>query len=122
MKLSNKDKSFLKKTIPAASFIGGLCCFSPLILVLLGLTSVSFAASFADTLYGQYKWIFRSAAILFLLLALGWHIYKKEKLCSLEQLKRQRRKVLNLVLSAISLGVIGYVIWLYVIVEIAGVL
>jgi uncharacterized membrane protein len=32
-----------------------LCCLSPLILVALGLSTVSFATSLADTLYDDYK-------------------------------------------------------------------
>ena len=119
---TKSQKSFLQKIIPAAAFIGGLCCFTPVILVLLGLSSVTFAASLSDTLYGQYKWIFRGTALLLLFGALGWYLYTKEHICTLDKLKQEKRKVINLVLLAVVIGVIAYTIWLYVIVEIMGLL
>ena len=123
MKISKRDKKerdFLKKFVPLAAFIGGLCCFTPVVLVLLGLSTVSFAASLSDTLYGTYKWVFRSAALLFLVLSLVWYFYKKEKICSFYDLKRKKRKVLNLVLLAVIIGVVIYILWLYVVVELIG--
>ncbi len=120
LQITKAEKSFLKRTIPLAAFIGGLCCFAPLVLVLLGLSSVSFAASLSNTLYGQYKWIFRSISLLFLFGALAWYFYKKEEICTMDKLKRKRRKVINVVLLSVVLGVLAYVVWLYVIVEIIG--
>jgi len=66
--------------------------------------------------------VFRWVALLFLLVSLGWYLWKKEKVCSFDALKRKRRKVLNIVLITIIGGVIAYIIWLYVIVEIIGIL
>jgi uncharacterized membrane protein len=118
--VTKEEKSFLKKIIPLSAIIGGLCCFTPVVLVLFGLSSVTFAASLSDTLYGTYKWLFRGIALLFLLIGLGCFLYKKEGVCSLNQLKRKKRKVINLVLLSVSIAVITYIIWLYVIVEIIG--
>ena len=112
----------MKKIIPAVAFLGGLCCFTPLVLALFGLSSIAYASSLADLLYGSYKWIFRSASLLFLLAGLAYYFYKKEGICSLDQLKRKRRKIINLTLLAIIIGIIAYTIWLYVIVEIIGLL
>jgi hypothetical protein len=120
LKLDANQKSFLKKIIPASAFIGGLCCFTPIVLVLLGLSSVSFAASLSDVLYYQYAWAFRGVALLLLLGAIGWYLYKKEGICTLDQVKRNRRKIINLVLIAVIIAVIVYIIWLYVIVELIG--
>ena len=121
-KLSKKDKSFLKKFIPAAAFIGGLCCFTPIVLVLLGISSVSFAASLSDTLYYGHRWAFRGAALLFLGAALFWYFYKKEKICTLNELKRKRSRVINIIEIALIVGILAYIIWLYVIVEIIGII
>ncbi|MDP7140979.1 MAG: hypothetical protein QF362_00540 [Candidatus Woesearchaeota archaeon] len=122
MKLSKQQKSFLKKIIPIGAFIGGLCCFTPVVLVLLGISTVSFAASLSNTLYGQYKWAFRGIALFFLIGALFWYIYKKEKVCTIDELKKKRRKILNFVLITLIIGVMAYIIWLYVIVEIIGII
>jgi len=58
MALDNKQKSFLKKFVPAAAVIAGLCCFTPVILVFFGLSTVAFASSLSDTLYFGYRWGF----------------------------------------------------------------
>ena len=121
MALDKEQKSFLKKTIPVTAFIAGLCCFSPLVLVMLGLSSVAFASSLANTLYGSYKWIFRGVALLLLLGAIFWYIRKKENVCSFEDFKRKRNKIINFVLIAIILGVLLYLFWLYVVVHFVGV-
>ncbi|MFH1590606.1 MAG: hypothetical protein ABIC95_01625 [archaeon] len=122
MKLIDKEqKSFLKKFIPLSALIGGLCCFTSVVLVLLGLSSVAYAASLSDLLYGSYKWVFRGVAAAFLIAGLIWYFYKKEGICTLDQLKRKRNRVINLVLVTFILAIIVYVLWLYVFVEIMGI-
>lgn len=121
MKLIDKDqKSFLKKFVPLAALVGGLCCFTPVVLVLLGLGTVSFAASLTDTLYGVYKWAFRGAAAVFLLGGLIWYFYAKEGVCSFDAVKRKKRRIINMVLITFSIAILAYVIWLYVLVELIG--
>lgn len=119
--LDTNQKSFLKKLLPTTAFLAGLCCFTPAVLVLLGLSSVSFAASLADTLYGTYKWVFRGAALLFMLAALFWYFYKKEGICTLDAAKRNRTRIINTVLLAVLIAVVLYILWLYVAVHYLGV-
>jgi hypothetical protein len=59
-------------------FLASLCCLSPVILVLLGLSTVSFASSLADTFYGQYKWVFRVVGLLALLLSLAYYLRRQK--------------------------------------------
>jgi hypothetical protein len=118
--ISDQQKSFLKKVIPISAFLGGLCCFTPVVLVLLGISSVTFAISLTDVLYGQYVWIFRGMALLFLSIGLIWYFYKKENICSLEEAKKKKQLIINFTLTAIIIMTIAYIIWLYVIVEILG--
>ena len=120
--LTNKQKSFLKRFVPISAFVGGLCCFAPVVLVLLGLSTVSFASSLSDTLYYGHRWAFRGMALFFLGTALLWYFYKKEKICTVDSLKRNWRKVINFVLITVVIAGIAYIIWLYVIVEIIGLL
>lgn len=121
MDISKDQKSFLKKIIPIVAVVGGLCCFTPAILVLFGLSTVAFAASLSDTLYGTYKWVFRVVAFVLLLASLGRYFYKKEGVCTLDALKRKRNKIINFTLLAVAIAVIAYIIWLYVIVELIGI-
>ena len=120
MNLDKEEKKFLKKIIPVGAVFAGLCCFAPVVLVLFGLSSVAFAASLSDTLYGTYKWAFRGAGLLFLILSLYWYIYKKEKVCTIDEFKKKKRKILNLVLITLISGILAYIVWLYVIVEWMG--
>ncbi|MBT7902797.1 hypothetical protein HN587_02965 [Candidatus Woesearchaeota archaeon] len=119
--ISQEDKQFLKKLIPTTAFIAGLCCFTPVVLVLFGLSSVAFAASLSDTLYGTYKWVFRSVALALLLSGLAWYFYKKENVCSLDSLKRKKRRIINVVIIALITGIITYILWLYLVVELIGI-
>jgi hypothetical protein len=97
-----------------------LCCLSPLIFVLLGFSTVSFASSLADTLYGDYKWWFRGVG--FLTLAASLLIYFRSKgVCSLSLAKKKRRQILNTILVSMAFGVLAYMFWLYVVVHYWGV-
>ena len=101
--------------------IASLCCLSPVILVLLGLGSVTFASSLADTLYGEYKWYFRVAGLLALAAALFFYFRREKGICTLDEAKRRRNEILNTVALVVIAGVIGYVFFLYVVVHYAGV-
>lgn len=98
-----------------------LCCFSSVILVLLGLSTVSFASSLSDTLYGEYKWIFRAVGLILLLLALAYYFYKEKGICTLDQAKRKRNEIINTILITLIVAVLGYVFFLYVVVHYVGV-
>jgi len=100
--------------------IASLCCLSPVILVLLGLTTTSFAASLSDTLYGQYRWVFRLVGLAALAISITWHLRKRKNICTFDQAKRQRHKIINVILLSVITAILGYVIWLYVIVEYIG--
>ncbi len=97
-----------------------LCCLSPIIVVLLGLGSVTFASTLADTLYGDYKWVFRSIGLLMLAGALIMH-FRRQGVCTLDQAKRERSRIINTVIITLATGIVGYIIFLYVIVHYAGV-
>jgi len=100
--------------------LASLCCLSPVILVLLGITSTSFASSLSDTLYGHYRWVFRLIGIVSLIFSLVWYIRKKKGICTLQEAKRQRNKILNIILLSFLVSIIGYIVWLYVVVEYIG--
>ncbi len=114
-----KNKEMLKiASLPV--LFASLCCLSPVILVLLGLSTATFAGSLADTLYGNYKWIFRGVGLILLAIAVIVYLRRKKGICTIEEAKKRRNEIINIVLSAIIIFIIGYIIWLYVIVEYAG--
>ena len=112
-------KSILKITgIPVV--VASLCCLTPVIIVLFGLGSVSLAASLADTLYGDYKWAFRIVGLALLTLSLIWYLRREKGICTLDEAKRRRNEIFNIAAIVLAIGVVGYFIWLYVVVEYAG--
>ena len=102
--------------------VASLCCLSPLIFVLLGLSTASFASDIADTLYGNYKWLFRTLGLIFLATSIVVYLRRQKGICTIDEAKRRRREIVNTVLITIIASIIGYVIFLYIIVEYAGVL
>ena len=114
----NFKELFKIGTIPV--IVASLCCLSPVILVLLGLSSVSFAASLADTFYGEYKWWFRAAGLLMLVLSLFYYFRRQKGICTIDDVKRRKNEVINIVALALVAGILGYVFFLYVVVHYAG--
>ncbi len=98
-----------------------LCCLSPVILVLLGLSTVSFASSLADTLYGDYAWYFRGAGLLLLTIALIYYFRRKKGICTIDEVKRRRNEIINIVAITLIASILGYLFFLYVVVHYVGV-
>ncbi len=115
-----KFKEILKVTGLPVLF-ASLCCLSPVILVLLGVSTVSFASSLSDTLYGEYKWYFRSFGLLALAVSLIIYFRRSVGICTIDDAIRRRNEIINKVMIALIAGVIGYVFFLYVVVHYVGV-
>lgn len=98
-----------------------LCCLSPVILVLLGLSTVSFASSLANTLYGDYAWYFRGAGLVLLAIAILYYLRRTKGICTLDDANKRWNEILNIVLISLIAAVVGYVFFLYVVVHYIGV-
>jgi hypothetical protein len=101
--------------------VASLCCLSPIILVLFGIGTVGFAASLADTLYGEYRWHFRIAGLVVMIIALALYFYRSQNICTLDQAKRRCNEIVNTLALTLIVGVFGYVLFLYGIVHYLGV-
>lgn len=113
-------KELLKvSSIPVV--VASLCCLSPVVLVLFGLGTVGFASSLADTLYGEYKWYFRGAGLVLMALSLLYYFRRAKNICTLDQAKRQRNGIINTVALVLTVGILGYLFFLYVVVHFLGV-
>ena len=116
-----KIKTILRLTgIPVV--IASLCCLAPVVIVLFGLGSVTLAASLADTFYGEYRWVFRLVGLLLLAISVVWYLRREKGICTLDEAKKRRNEIINIVILALAAGIIGYIVFLYVIVEYAGIL
>lgn len=101
--------------------LASLCCLSPVIFVLLGLSTVSFASSLADTFYGEYKWVFRFVGLVALLGSLVFYLRRQKGICTIDDVIRRRNEVINYIALSIIAGVLGYILFLYVAVHYIGV-
>jgi len=117
---SQSDRKGIFLLSGLAALVGGLCCLTPLVLVLLGLASISVAASLGNVLYGDYRWEFRLAALAFL--ALGLVVYfRRRGICTLDQARRQRHRIINTSLIVLIFAVGIYILWTYVAVHWLGI-
>jgi hypothetical protein len=103
-----------------AGLISGLCCFTPVVLVLLGLATISTAAGLGDILYGNYRWWFRGAGLVFLALALFVY-FRKRGICTLDEARRQRNRIINVSLVVLIFSIGIYIFWTYVAVQYWGI-
>lgn len=103
-----------------AGIIGGLCCLTPIVLVMLGLATISVAADLGNVLYGKYRWLFRLASLAFL--AMGLAIYfRRRGICSLEQARREWNRIANFSLLVLLAAVGIYIFWTYVVLHYWGI-
>ena len=103
-----------------AALIGGLCCLTPVVLVLVGLASISAAAGLGNMLYGDYRWLFRIAALAFLCGAL-WIYFRRRGICTLDQARRERNRILNTSLVVVIFAAGIYIFWTYIAVHYFGI-
>jgi hypothetical protein len=103
-----------------AALVGGLCCLTPVVMVLLGLASISVAARLGNILYGDYHWEFRLAGLAFLVLALVVY-FRRRGICTLDQARRQSHRIINTSLMVLILSVGVYIFWTYVAVHRFGI-
>ena len=122
-----KNTKSLIKLISTSTIIASMCCLPSVVLVLFGLASVSTAAALSDTLYwggDGYDW-FRPTmlAIATLSVIIGLVVYFRNRgICTFDDVKRQRRKVINTSLMVLITAYVSYLIFNYVILTEVGIL
>lgn len=103
-----------------AALVGGLCCMTPIVLVSLGLTTVTVANNWGNLLYGEYRWHFRILALALMSITLVLY-FRSRGICTLDQAKRQRTRILNLTIVSLLIFYALYVFWTYVVLHYWGV-
>jgi hypothetical protein len=116
----NKKITEIFKISGVPVVLASLCCLSPVILVLLGVSTVSFATSLTDTLYGDYKWVFRGVGLFALLASLVFYLRRSKGICTIDDVVRRRNEIINYLALTLIVGVLGYLFFLYVVVHYIG--
>ncbi len=96
-----------------SGLFGSLCCVTPLVLVLLGLSGVSGAMGLASYLQQNFRWaLFIPLGVLFLIGAIYFQIKRKAGVCSFATIGRYKK----FVMSTIIIAVVVWALLIYVIV------
>ena len=127
MEESVNERKSLIRIISGSAIIASMCCLPSVILVLFGLASVSSAAALFNSLYwGEdgYEWFRPTMLILaaiFVLIGLLIH-FRSRGICTLDQAKQARRKIVNTSLMVIIISYVSYLLLNYVILTEIGIL
>ena len=122
-----KNSRSLWKLIAGSSVIASMCCLPSVVLVMFGIATVSTGAALSDTLYwggDGYSW-FRPLMLLIASITVitGLVFYfRNQGICTIDQAKRQRRKIINTSILVIIVSYLSYLLLNYVILTEIGIL
>ena len=126
---SNEQESTrsLWKLVASSSIIASMCCLPSVVLVMFGIATVSTGAAISDTLYfGEdgYSWfrpLMLTIASITVITGLVFY-FRNQGICTMDQAKRQRRKIINTSILVIIISYLSYLILNYVILTEIGIL
>lgn len=122
----SSDVKSLWKWIGGSAFLASMCCFPSVVLVMFGLASISSAAALSNDLYwgtngmGWFRPLLLVMSTLLVLIGLVMY-FRKEGICSLDEARRQRKRILNTSLLVLSLSLLSYIVFNFVILTEIGV-
>lgn len=125
--VEGKKERSLWKLIASSSLIASMCCLPSVVLVMFGIATVSSGAALSNTLYwGEdgYSW-FRPLmlAIASITVIIGLIFYfRNQGICTIDQAKRQRRKIINTSILVLIISYLSYLLLNYVILTEIGIL
>ena len=123
---ATSDLRSLWKLISGSALMASLCCLPSVVLVFFGLASVTTAAALSDDLYWGYNGMgwFRPLLLVAsaLMVVIGLIIYfRNEGICTLDEAKRQRQRVINTSLLVGTITVLLYLVFNFVILTDLGI-
>ena len=120
------DVKSLWRWIGGSAFLASMCCFPSVVLVFFGLASVSSAAALSNDLYwgtngmGWFRPVLSAVSVL--LVVAGLVVYfRSEGICSIDEAKRQRKRIVNTSVVVLSLAFVSYIVFNFVILTELGV-
>ena len=116
----------LVKWISSSTILASMCCLPSVIMVMFGLSSVTTAAALSDTLYwgtDGYWWfrptLLTASAIMVIVGLISY--FRKQGVCTFDDVKKEKRRVVNVSLLVLTIAFVSYMIFNYVILEILGI-
>ena len=120
--MDREDRGPLTSLVALSAVTASMCCLPSVIWVLFaGSSAIVAADQLSNNLY--YSWVrYALYAVSLSMVAIGLVIYfRKRGVCSLDDLKRERRRVVNTSLAVFTASIIAYLFWNFVILEILGI-
>jgi len=124
--VASSDVKSLWKVVGGSAFLASMCCFPSVVLVMFGLASVSTATALSNNLYWGENgyWWFRPAltilSIAFVTAGLVLY-FRRDGICSLDEVRRQRQRVINTSLIVAIGSVLTYILLNFVILTEIGI-
>ncbi len=120
--MDSEDRGPLTSLVALSAVTASMCCLPSVIWVLFaGSSAIVAADQLSNNLY--YSWVrYALYAVSLSMVAIGLVIYfRKRGVCSLDDVKRERRRVVNTSLAVFTASIIAYLFWNFVILEILGI-
>lgn len=112
----------LAPLVGISAIISSLCCLPSVIWVLFaGSSAIVAADSLSNELYySSFRYLLYS--ISFVLLMAGVILFFRNKgICTLNDAKKNKNRIINTTLMAFSLSIVVYLIWNFVVLELLGI-
>ena len=116
-----EDRGPLATIVALSSVTASMCCLPSVIWVLFaGSSAIVAADNLSNDLY--YSWVRVALYITSLaMITIGLAIYFRNRgVCSLDDLQRNRRRVVNTSLAVFTASVATYLVWNFVVLEVIG--
>ena len=120
--MDSEDRGPLTSLVALSAVTASMCCLPSVIWVLFaGSSAIVAADQLSNNLY--YSWVrYALYAVSLSMVAIGLVIYfRKRGVCSLDDVKRETRRVVNTSLAVFTASIIAYLFWNFVILEILGI-
>jgi hydrogenase-4 membrane subunit HyfE len=118
----DSDQRSLGRWVGLSALTASLCCLPSVVWVLFaGSSAIVAADQLSNDLY--FSWVrFALYGVSAAMLATGLVIYfRNQGICTLEEAKRERQKVVNTTLALFTATILVYLVWNYFILEIVGI-
>ena len=120
------DIKALWKWIGGSAFLASMCCFPSVVLVLFGLASVSSAAALSNDLYwgtngmGWFRPLLSTVSFAFVITGLVLY-FRRQGVCTMDEVKRQRARIINTSLLVMTLSIVAYLVFNFVVLTELGI-
>ena len=112
----------LARLVALSAVTASLCCLPSVVWVMLaGSSAIVAADQLSNDLY--YSWVrFALYLVSLTMLSYGLVVYFQNRgICTMDDVKRERRKVVNTTLAVFTAAIMTYLVWNFVILEIVGI-